>query len=462
MPALKSDGPALRVVLLATYELGRQPFGIASPAAWLRKAGIEVTVADTSLQPLPEAAVRAANLIAFHLPMHTATRLAIPLAEHARALNPDAHLCYYGLYAPMNSEYLLDLGPCTILGGEFENGLLELCERLRSESTSTGYSPEPISLDRQHFLTPDRSGLPELGEYAELQVTPDLRKTVGYTEATRGCKHLCRHCPVVPVYGGKFRIVQRDIVVQDIAQQVQMGAEHITFGDPDFLNGIGHSIPLVKQLHQEFPHLTYDATIKVEHLLKHAEHLSTLQETGCLIVTSAIESVDDQILERMDKGHTREDFAIVARLLSDHGLILNPTFIPFTPWTTLEGYLDHLQVIEELDLIEHASPVQHTIRLLIPGGSLLLELEDIREFVGAFDRAGLAYPWANVDPLVDELQSELTRVVTQGEANGNPRREIFGEIRTLAHATAGRTASPLKEQGAAIATIPYLTEPWYC
>jgi radical SAM superfamily enzyme YgiQ (UPF0313 family) len=460
MAVLKSDGPALHVVLIATYELGRQPFGIASPAAWLRRAGADVEVADVSLQPFPEASVRQADLVAFHLPMHTATRLAIPLAERTRALNPDVQLCFYGLYAPMNEKYLRRLGECTILGGEFESGLTELCERILS---GTGVSTSSRnSLERQNFLTPDRSGLPDLGEYAELQIDPLSRITVGYTEATRGCKHLCRHCPVVPVYNGKFRIVQREVVLEDIRQQVEQGAAHITFGDPDFFNGIGHSIPIVEQLHDAFPELTYDVTIKVEHLLKHSDQLSTLQETGCLIVTSAIESVDGNTLERMDKGHTRADFATVSRLLHGHGLTLNPTFIPFTPWTTLEGYLDHLSVIQELELTEHTSPVQHTIRLLIPEGSLLLNLESIKEIIGQFDRAGLAYPWANADPRVDELHRELTEVVTKRQEAGSSRTEIFGEIWTIVHAATGRVAPPVKEPARGLATIPYLTEPWYC
>ena len=109
---------------------------------------------------------------------------------------------------------------------------------------------------------------------------------MGYTEATRGCKHLCRHCPVVPVYRGAFRIVQQDVVLEDIRQQVAAGAEHITFGDPDFFNGPGHAIPIVEALHREWPALTYDVTIKMEHLLKHRELLPVLKATGCLFVTS--------------------------------------------------------------------------------------------------------------------------------------------------------------------------------
>src|SRR5438093_620059 len=78
------------VVLISTYELGRQPFGLASPAAWLRRAGARVTCLDLSREPLREEPVRQADLIAFYVPMHTATRLAVEVLPAVRKLNPRA------------------------------------------------------------------------------------------------------------------------------------------------------------------------------------------------------------------------------------------------------------------------------------------------------------------------------------------------------------------------------------
>ncbi len=165
-----------------------------------------------------------------------------------------------------------------------------------------------ISLGRQRFIAPDRAGLPPLGGLCAAWRSNGATRRVGYTEASRGCKHLCRHCPVVPVYQGVFRIVQRDVVLADIRQQVAAGAQHITFGDPDFFNGPGHAMPIVEALHREWPDLTYDVTIKVEHLLKHRDLLPVLRRTGCLFVTTAVESLDDAVLATLAKGHTRADF----------------------------------------------------------------------------------------------------------------------------------------------------------
>lgn len=438
----------MRIVLISTYELGRQPFGLASPAAWLRREGHEVTCADLSRSPLPQAAVEQADRIAFFLPMHTATRLFLQVAPRIRALNPRAAWCGYGLYAPLNESALREAGVTAILGGEFEQGLVDWA----------GDSPPSplISLSRQQFIAPDRTDLPPLGVYAQLNAGGSTRR-VGYTEATRGCKHLCRHCPIVPVYNGAFRIVQRDVVLEDIRRQVAAGAQHITFGDPDFWNGPGHAMPLVEALHAEWPELTYDVTVKVEHLLQHRELLPALRRTGCAFITTAVESLDDAVLEKLAKGHTRADFLEALRLTRAADLPLSPTFIPFTPWTTLEGYRALLRDLCELGLSEQVASVQLAIRLLIPQGSLLLDLPDVREMVEPFDAKGLVYPWKNPDPRVDALWRRINDTVRSAEKRRASRGEIFREIAPLAGIEEWVEA-PLMSR----ATIPFLTEPWYC
>ncbi|MFZ0334249.1 MAG: CUAEP/CCAEP-tail radical SAM protein [Candidatus Acidiferrales bacterium] len=455
----------MKAVLISTYELGRQPFGLASPAAWLREAGVEVTCIDTSREPLNEQAIRDANLVAFYAPMHTATRLAAELLGEIRRINPRAHICFYGLYAPMNKDWLRRLGVQTILGGEFEQGLVHLAGRLASAKSSAAAAQEEsvISLARQEFKVPSRDGLVPLNKYARVALPSGEKLTVGYTEASRGCKHLCRHCPIVPVYKGVFRIVGQEIVLADIRQQVAAGAQHITFGDPDFFNGIGHAIPLVQALHKSFPKITYDVTIKIEHLLKHSEHLRTLRKTGCLFVTTAVESVDDAILEKLDKHHTRADFLEVVHRFRAEDLVLQPTFVPFTPWTTLEGYLELLEVLRENELVENVAPIQLAIRLLIPAGSRLLELDDIREGVGAFDDAAMVYPWKHADRRVDDLCEEIQRIVHASEKMGRTRARTFSLIEEAARRAAGvREAERAQPILVSRATVPYLTEPWYC
>ena len=534
----------VRVALLSTYELGRQPFGLASPAAWLRRAGAEVVVQDLSRQRLDEDAVRAADVVAFYLPMHTATRLALPVIDRVHGLNPAARLCAFGLYAPPNAGLLHAHGVDATYGAEFEADLVEYaCGTTRASapfsqvSEEAGLEPGDPRLDadrtqskrpiaRLEFLVPDRTGLPEPARYASLQrdgskrpiarlafLVPDRsglpeparyaslqrggskrpiarlaflvpersglpeparyaslqrggsRSVVGYTEASRGCLSLCRHCPVVPVYQGQFRVVPTEVVLADIRNQVAARAAHVTFGDPDFFNGPAHARRTITALHDEFPQLTYDVTIKIEHLLRHESLLGLLRDTGCLFVTTAVESVDDDVLVALDKGHTAADFERAVSLCRQHGLVLAPTFVPFTPWTSLGGYVSLLAAIRRLDLVEHVASIQLGIRLLIPEGSRLLDLPDVRALVGPFNPAALAYPWAHHDARVDALQNEI--VATVGRQVGAGRDTVFGRVWQLAcdcalvDPAAGR--SPAKPDADYRRTpVPYVNEPWYC
>lgn len=415
---------------------------------------------DLTLEKLDPAVLAEARVVAICVGMHTATRIAIEALPRIRELASRAHLCVYGLYAPMNEARLRELGVGTVLGGEVEPALLALCEALRDD----GEAPTPrmpvVNLGRIDFVVPDRSTLPQLARYAHLVLPDGGTRAVGFAEGSRGCKHLCRHCPVVPVYEGTFRVVPVDVVMADIAQQVDAGATHISFGDPDFFNGPTHGMRLARALHAAHPDITFDATIKVQHLIAHAGLLPALRACGCLFITTAVEAVDDDILRLLDKNHTRADFATTVALTRAAGISLAPTFVAFTPWTTLEGTLELLRELVALELVESVPPVQLTIRLLVPEGSWLLRLPGFRERLGAFDPALLGYPWAHADPRVDVLQRQLQALVMQAEEAGTSRKDIFAAVWQFAHAAAGHTAPALPDTDDA--AVPRLSEPWYC
>ena len=299
-----------------------------------------------------------------------------------------------------------------------------------------------------------------MSNYATLQMPGGERRMVGYTEASRGCRHLCRHCPIVPVYQGQFRVVQADVVLADVAAQVAAGAGHITFGDPDFFNGPTHAMRIVTALHAAHPAVSYDVTIKVEHLLRHRDLVPRLAATGCAFVTSAIESVDDEVLRLFDKGHTRAGFLEAVALCRAAGVTLVPTFVAFHPWLTLASYCDVLDTIDALDLVEHLSPIQLAIRLLVPHGSRLLELPEMRAQLGAFDAETLTYRWNHPDPRVDQLQRDVMALV--GNRLTADRRPLFDTVRALAHERAAVPYPPDTRPARARATVPYLDEPWYC
>lgn len=450
----------MNIVLINPYEIGRQPFGLAEPAAWLKREGFHVDCLDLSIQKLDPGMLANAGMVAVYLPMHTATRIAAEAIPKIREMAPTAHLCVFGLYAPMNADLFTSLGVKSILGGETEPAMRDIARRLEHGDGDVP-AAAVTQLDKIGFITPDRSVLPPLEHYAQLVMPNGEQKTVGFAETTRGCKYRCRHCPVVPVYNGTFRVIPEAVVMDDIRAQVEAGARHISFGDPDFFNGPGHALRVVHALNEAFPGMTYDATIKIEHLVKYTDQVRELASTGCLFIVSAVESVDDTILDRLDKGHTRQDFVDALALLRDAGIAMSPTFVAFTPWTTLEGYLELLRHVLELGLIEAVAPVQLGIRLLIPRGSLVLDIEGIDNCLDGFDESSLGYRWHNPSPAVDDLQQTVMAEVMQGEKAGRSRREIFFAVWQLAHRAAG-TEPPLLDDVDTGEAIPRLSENWYC
>ena len=260
------------VLLISCYELGHQPLGVALPMGFLRRAGFAPAAMDIAVEDFDAGKAERAGFVGISVPMHTALRLGVRVAQRVRELNPTCHICFYGLYATLNSEYLLDHGADSCIGGECETPLVALVESLAAGATDDvegvirrGKPALPV-LQKLSFAFPERSALPALDKYAHLEHEGDSR-TAGYVEASRGCLHLCTHCPIPPVYGGRFFIVPQEVVLADIRQQVRAGATHISFGDPDFLNGPKHSLRVVRAMHEESPTLTYDFTAKVEHLL---------------------------------------------------------------------------------------------------------------------------------------------------------------------------------------------------
>ncbi len=464
----------MHVLLLSTYELGHQPLNLARPAAHLLAAGHRVRCQDLAVEPLAPGLVREADLVGISVPMHTAMRLGIRLAERVRALNPACHICFYGLYATLHADVLLGDWADSVIGGEFEGPLVALADALRPGAPGrrpalatvpagvlTPAASGGVFLGRAPALVPRRDLLPPLTRYARAD-TGVAQRVVGYVEASRGCAHHCRHCPIPPVYGGRLRIVAPDVVLADIAQLVALGAEHITFGDPDFFNGIRHSLRIVEALHARWPHLTFDATIKIEHLLEHRAHLPALKAAGCLFIVSAVEAIDDRILAYFCKGHTAADVEVALALTAAAGLPVRPTFVPFTPWTTLEGYLALLDWIEAHGLVYHVDPIQLTIRLLVPRGSRLIGTAALAPYLGPFDRTIFAHRWEHPDPRVERLQAAVSAVVEEASRTGEDQGRTFARVRALAGAALGRSAGADRAPPAPVAPVPRLTEPWFC
>jgi radical SAM superfamily enzyme YgiQ (UPF0313 family) len=443
----------MRVLLVSTYELGHQPLHLASPAAALAGAGHDVRTLDLAVETWDVEALTWAQAVAVSVPMHTAMRLAQRWVEVVRALHPALPVCLYGLYAPTARRGLAH----RLIAGEYEPALVAWANDLSPAQ------PVSVELGRSSFLAPRREGLPPLDRYAQLALG-DERRLAGYVEASHGCLHRCRHCPVPVIYDGRLRIVPEDVVLADAEAQVAAGARHITFGDPDFLNGPQHSMRVVRRLHERFPDVTFDCTAKVDHILRHADLWPEFAASGCLFVVSAFESVNDGILARLDKGHTTDQAAEVLALLRGHGIEVRPSFLPFTPWTTLDDVAALVDFVADHDLVANVEPVQYTIRLLLPDGSLLLDDLASAGRLGPYDPERLTWTWSAADPAVDRLQRHLVELVEGDLHAGEALPATYRRVRAAVYEAAGRAGALLPDLVplAAGDARPRLTEPWFC
>jgi radical SAM superfamily enzyme YgiQ (UPF0313 family) len=434
----------MNVAVVACYELGHQPLHVAAVAARLRERGHDVRCLDLSLEPWDPEIARWADRMAVSVPMHTAMRIARRTIEHARAAHPELPMLAFGLYAPMLSD-VAD----RVVAGETDEAVVEwTADRLDDAVVHLGRGDAASSA-----AIPARDLLPPLERYVHLAVG-DERRVVAYVEASHGCAHRCRHCPVPVIYDGRIRIVDVDAVIADVAQQVDAGAQHLSFGDPDFLNGAQHARRVVDALHHDFPELTFDCTVKVEHILRHADLWPAFADAGCIFVVSAFETVDDATLARLAKGHTTADMVRAVELLRELNIEIRPSWMPFTPWTTLRQIQGLLEFVADHDLVPNVDPVQYTIRLLLPPGSLLLDHPEIRPHLGGYDRDRGCYEWRSRDPAMDELQAKLASLVEADVATG---------VEPSVTCTAIREACGLPPSSRVLrAARPHLTETWFC
>lgn len=459
----------MRALLLSTYELGHQPLHVAAPAGALLRAGHEVRCADLSVEPLDPDDLAWADAIGVSVPMHTAMRLARSACAHIRSARPQVPVCFYGLYATVDDGAEHPGRADRAIAGEYEAPLVAWFDELAAGRRAADPAEVRVHLGRQEFGLPARRLLPPLERYARLLVAGEER-LAGYVEASHGCAHRCRHCPVPVVYDGRTRIVGLEAVLADVAQLVGLGAGHLTFGDPDFLNGPHHARRVVAAVHDAFPDLTFDVTVKVEHVLAHPDIWPELAAAGCLFAVSAFESASDDVLVRLDKGHSVGDEAEAVRVLRRSGIEPRPSLLPFTPWTGAADVMALLDLVARCDLVGNVDPVQYAIRLLVPPGSLLLDGDALHGRLGRYDAEHLGWQWRSPDPALDELQERLSALAeAAGAASWDPE-VVYDDVRRAAvtvlglppGALAPPPPDPALRSSLAPEARPRLSEAWFC
>lgn len=446
------------LLLLSTYELGEQPLGIALPAAVLGAAGHKLSATDLSLDTWPTNQLQQVDGVICSVPMHTALRLAVAAINRVLIECPQLPIALVGLYAPV-AESLGVLRP--------EDLATTGVDSLELLGWAAKLGGKTLNATEQENLLPRRDLLPSLDRYAHLE-RDGVELLVGAVEASTGCNHRCRHCPVPLVFHGRSHAVDLDLVLGDIGQLVELGAGHIHFADPDFLNRPQHARRVAKAIAHEHPGLSFDITAKISHLLRHAALLPELAEAGLAFVISAFESTSDLVLNRLDKGHSSLDLGVAVKALRAVGVEPRPSLLPFTPWTTRQDLIELLDFVASYDLVWNVDPVQYTIRLLLPPGSLLLNDSDpeTQAALIGYNAAELGYTWKHADPLLDDIQREISNTVEQATQNDVRTDAAYAQIRALVFSTFDLDdpgpPTPMNVGRGDGPSRPRLSESWFC
>ncbi|HSK07160.1 MAG TPA: radical SAM protein [Acidimicrobiia bacterium] len=444
----------MRLLLVSTYELGRQPIHLASPAAALGAAGIEVSTVDLAVEPWDPALLDRVDAVAFSVPMHTAMRLAGAMAGEIRALRPQLPIAFYGLYADVGLDHVAGDGLIASIAGEYEPGLVAWARQVEAGDRGAVVQRH---VGRSDFHRPDRSGLPRHDKYARLEWLGEARLAAA-VEASHGCRHRCRHCPIPVVYDGRMRVVGAKPVLADIDQLAADGIEHITFGDPDFLNAPRYSLDLLRATHADHPGVTFDVTVKVEHILAHRSMWPEMASLGLLFVVSAFESTDLRTLGILDKNHTVSDMAEAVTVLRSAGIHVRPTWLPFLPWTTPRDLVDIVAFIDHHELWSATDPVQLAIKLLIPRGSLLETHPAVTPHLSGYVPESLTWAWEFEHAEAKSLHADLDAIA----AAGSDCDAEAGDTLTLMRDRIARSAGVVLPAIPESAPTPRLTESWFC
>ena len=423
----------MNVLLIATYESGFQSLGAAVAAAHLKRAEIPVEIHDMSVQAAPTLdKLKTVDWIGFHVPMYHSLPQAFNVARSVKSAGLPAKIFFYGLYATLFREEIMKNYGDVVFNTDWEDHLVDVLKAGKSNGQLAPPDSNLVALGfkkQSRFLAPAREFLPGLDHYAKLKDN-GVELLASSLEASRGCIHPCTHCPLPPVYGGKITLIPKEVVLEDIDNLVRMGARHLCFVDPDFLNAPRHSLSIVEEMNARYPFLTYDFVAKITHFRRHAQWVEKLAPLGLKYALTAMEFNEDTTLEKLRKKHSPQDLEWAIDFLRSLGVHVKPTFVFVNPWVSVEEMMELLDFIERNDLIDCVDPVQYKIRLLLFRNSLLLD--DAYIDPKTFGATNEFYTeWQHENPQIESVYKDLVRVVDHHMNAGSSFQEAFSAVREV-------------------------------
>ena len=428
----------MKILLLSFYDLGKQPKIISELYKKLDNGSNQIDVVDYSIEE-KNLTLDNYDVLGIYASMHTASVLA---EQYLRDRKLPNKLFVFGLYANVFSEMFSDFQSIHSFDSDELESLLEV-------QLNPNYS-------FKHSV-PDRTILPSITDYSHI-VDGSNNLIAGSVETTYGCKHECTHCPVPIEFKGMFKTFGTEKIITDVTNQVEEGAKHISFNDPDFFNGPKHALKILQLLNEKHPSITYDSTIKVEHILKYPDYFQELKNLNMLFVISAFETTNDHVLNILQKNHSFNDLNKAVELSLENNIDIRPTWMPFSPWTEQNDLISIIKLIENYKLRETVDPIQLTIKLLVPKNSLILKRPEMKEYLLDYDPASFSYAWKYQFPNIDNIQNELFTYVLQHESE-NEYTQYLGLVDILESHT---NETLLNSEKYSQRIVPKLSETWFC
>ena len=347
--ARSERGPAPAGAARRALRARHAPLGIAWPLAFLRRAGLDAETLDLAVEPFSPARAASADVVLISVPMHTALRLGVQAAARIREANP-RRPCLL----PRPLRVAERGGPA----GR-PRGFGHPRARARTRwSASCARWPRgvtrpacPASPPAPRPPPPCGSGSPSPSPTApRCHLRPDTRDTV--TKAASTPPGTSRRAAAASTSAGTARSCRStagasssfpaEVVLADVRGPGR-GRAPATSPSATPTSSTAPATALARRARaaRGAPRVTFDFTAKVEHLLRTASCSPSSPRLGCVFVVSAVESLSDEVLERLDKGHTARRRRGGPRPDSTRpGIALRPTLVPFTPWSTLDDYLE--------------------------------------------------------------------------------------------------------------------------
>ena len=428
----------MKILLTSFYDLGKQPKIIAEIVDRYNSSEIEFDFVDFSVEN-QNIDLENYDVLGIYAPMHTATILSIEYIKDKILPNK---MFTFGLYGSVLEDF---------------NSSIRYIKDIESDELALFLE---INDDHQFSLKnniPNRQIFPDISNYAHL-VDGSNNIIAGSVETTYGCKHSCTHCPVPISFNGTFKTYSLEKIISDVENQVNQGAKHISFNDPDFFNGPIHALKILESLNKKFPTITYDSTIKVEHIIKYKKYFKELSSLNMVFVISAFETTNDLVLSILEKNHTSNDLNTSIEISQDFGIDVRPTWMPFSPWTELNDLSSIVKLIEKYELRETVDPIQLTIKLLIPKHSLIIKKPEINKYLGNYEKNSLSFKWEYENNDVEKLQSSLFDFILHN-SELDEHKQYLGMVNIIEKFT---DTELLKNSTYDFKNVPKLSETWFC